>query len=88
MRTINHNYDADTLRELHTQCGSDEPIRDALGYLSLWGFESYPVVDLSILGKPGDMEILAYYRREAGGNAGFVMGAVWRTADQKFSFHS
>lgn len=87
-RTVNHNYDMETLRALHTQCGSDQPIRDALGYLSLWGLDSYPVVDLSVLGKPGDMEIIAYYRDETGTKARFVMGAVWRTADQSFSFHS
>lgn len=87
-RTVNHNYDIEALRDLHRQCESEKPIRDALGYLSLWGLESYPVVDLSILGKPGDMEILAYYRRFDGAQASFVIGAVWRKDEQSFSFHS
>lgn len=95
MRTININagsgkpgeVDADRWQQLHTQCGgTDEPIRAALGYLSLWNWSTYPVVDITIMGREGDMELCAFYRKEAGGKAEYVIGAVWH--GDHFGFHS
>lgn len=79
--------DADRWAQLHEQCGgTDEPIRTALGYLSLWNWSTYPVVDITLMGKPGDMELLACYRREPSGPAGYIIGAVWH--GDHFGFHS
>ena len=86
-RKINYNFDGEQMAHLHMQCGeSDKPIRDALGYLTLWNLSSNPIVDITILGQPGDMEIIAYYRQEEGGQAKYVIGAVWH--DDHFGFHS
>lgn len=79
--------DADRWAQLHEQCGgSDAPIRSALGYLSLWNWSSYPVVDICLMGRAGEMELLAFYRKEPGGPAGYTIGAVWH--DDHFGFHS
>lgn len=95
MRTINISAgcldtgetDADKWVQLHEQCGgTDEPIRAALGYLSLWNWSTYPVVDIVLMGRKGNMELCAYYRNEAGGKAGYVIGAVWH--GDHFGFHS
>lgn len=81
------DVDADKWQAFSTQCGGDKPIREALGYLSLWNWSTYPVVDITIMGEaPGSLELLAYYRTEPGGQAGYVIGAVWQ--GNRFSFHS
>jgi len=95
MRTINISaghlaagqVDSDKWMQLHEQCGStDEPIRTALGYLSLWNWSSFTHVDIVLMGEPGEMELLASYRKEAGGRAGYTIGAVWH--DDHWGFHS
>lgn len=96
MRTINISAghlaegetDADRWAALHTQCGgTDEHIRNALGYLSLWNWSSYPHVDICLFGETGgNMELLAMYRKEAGGSIGYSIGAVWH--GDHFGFHS
>ena len=80
--------DADRWAQLHEQCGgTDEPIRDALGYLSLWNWSTYPHVDIVLMGNvTRELELIAYYRPAAGEKAGYVIGAVWH-ADH-FGFHS
>ncbi len=79
--------DADKWAQLHEQCGgTDEPIRAALGYLSLWNWSSFPHVDIVLMGRKGDMELCAYYRKEEGGPAGYTIGAVWH--GDHFGFHS
>lgn len=79
--------DADKWEQLRRQCGGDEmPIREALGYLSLWNWADYPHVDIVLMGREGSMELAAYYRKEAGGPAGYVIGAVWH--GERFGFHS
>lgn len=79
--------DADKWQQLHRQCGdTDTPIREALGYLSLWNWTGYPHVDIVLMGREGNMELCAYYRNEAGGPAGYVIGAVWHGTH--FGFHS
>lgn len=86
--------DADKWAALNRQCGgSDVPIRAALGYLSLWNWSSFPHVDIVLMGRGGCMELCAYYRTEAGGKAGYVIGAVWHenAAEEHgghFGFHS
>ncbi len=74
-------------QQLRHQCGDDDKaIRDAIGYLSLWNWSGYPHVDIVLMGREGDMELCAYYRKEPGGKAGYVIGAVWH--GDHFGFHS
>ena len=87
-RTVNHHFDAGKLESLAETTSMAEVYR-ALGYLSAWNMTGYPVVDLAICGEPTDsepMEILAYYRKEAGAVPGYVIGAVWN--GERFGFHS
>ena len=78
--------DADRWQRLNEQCGGDEPIRNALGYLSLWNWSSFPHVDIVLMGGAGEMELIASYRKEKGGPAGYAIGAVWH--GDHFGFHS
>ena len=79
--------DADRWQKMSEQCGGDEPIRKALGYLSLWNWSTYPFVNIVLMGdSEGEMELLASYRKEEGGEAGYTIGAVWHGND--FGFHS
>lgn len=78
--------DADRWQHLSNQCGGDEHIRAALGYLSLWNWSSYPYVDIVLMGSEGEMELIANYRKEAGGPIGYAIGAVWH--GDHFGFHS
>jgi len=94
MRNVNINAgfsqsgetDADRWAQLNEQCGGDKPIRDALGYLSLWNWDGFPHVDIVLMGSKGEMELLATYRKEAGGEVGYAIGAVWH--GDHFGFHS
>ena len=78
--------DADRWQQLNNQCGGDEPIRAALGYLTLWNWSSFPYVDIVLMGDEGSMELIASYRKEKDGPAGYTIGAVWH--DDHFGFHS
>lgn len=78
--------DADRWQQFSDQCGGDQPIRDALGYLSLWNWSSFPHVNIAIMGKAGDMELTALYRKDAEGPATYVIGAVWH--EDHFGYHS
>lgn len=85
MRTVNHNYTADQLGALREQCLNEQLIYQAVGYLSTWNL-SFPVVDLCILGGHNELEMIAVYRKEAGGPIGYSIGAVWH--GDHFGFHS
>jgi len=83
----NDETDADKWEKLHNQCGgSDEPIRKALGYLSLWNWSTFPYVDITLMGDENNMELIANYRKEPKGNIGYSIGAVWY--QDHFGFHS
>jgi hypothetical protein len=79
--------DADRWQQFAEQCGgTDAQIREAIGYLSLWNWSTYPIVSILLAGEAGNMELTAFYRKERGEPAGYVIGAVWH--DGHFGFHS
>lgn len=82
----NNETDSDKWEKLHNQCGGDEPIRKALGYLSLWNWSSFPYVDITLMGNENNMELIANYRKEPKGNIGYSIGAVWH--QDHFGYHS
>ncbi|WP_454735397.1 hypothetical protein [Cupriavidus necator] len=85
MRTINIHLDAtevSTRRRLPAT--SDAYSFDgAIAYLSLWNM-NFQVVDIY---SDGDRDMTAYYRRD-GGSTGYVIGAIWRESEGRYSFHS
>ena len=93
MRTINISAgdcgdgqtEADRWQQLSDQCGGDEPIRKAIGYLSLWNWSRYPRVDIVLMGREGALELIASYR-EKEDQVGYAICAVWH--GDHFGFHS
>lgn len=94
MRTINisagyanpEETEADRWEQLKEQCGGNEEIQKAIGYLSVWNWDGYSHVDIVLMGKKGEMEMIATYRHEKGGEMGYTIGAVWH--NDHFGFHS
>lgn len=78
--------DADRWEQLYNQCGGETAVRSALGYLSLWNWTGYPYVNIVLMGREGEMELIANYRKEDGGTIGYTIGAVWH--GDHFGFHS
>lgn len=63
-------------------------VRDAqaaIGYLSLWGFPSFPVVDIHPDGKT---DLLAVYTDPENSARRYVIGAIWRSDENRYTFHS
>ena len=84
MRNIQYAFNAVELNALHHATDYKE-VCDALGYLSSWNM-SFPIVLIYIVDKD---EIRAVYRNsENDVYPGYVLAAVWREDDKKFSFHS
>ncbi len=86
-RTVTHGYTPDQFTQLCAVC-SPGNVFQAIGYLSTWGMEAHPHVNLGIMAsnEPGACEILAYYRKEPGGPVTYAIGAVWH--GDHFGFHS
>lgn len=85
--TDENTTDADRWEQLKEQCGGDQkPVLEALGYLSMWNREAYPVVNIVLVGERGSMELIACYRVEENGPIGYSIGAVWH--GDHFGFHS
>jgi hypothetical protein len=61
------------------------PYFQAVGYLTWWGQQRYPEVDIMPDGKTGDM--IAYYRDDTG-EVRYVIGAIYDRSNEKYSFHS
>lgn len=78
MRTINlHLTD---LPDVDTSA-----VRTAIGYLSLWAFPSFPVVDIH---HDSGRDFFAVYTDPANSGRRYVIGAVWSSDTQAYSFHS
>ena len=94
MRKININggyckeeeTETDRWAQFSEQCGGDEKIRDAIGYLSLWNWSTFPHVNIVLMGNAGQMELIASYYKEEGGQLGYVIAAIWH--GDHFGFHS
>jgi hypothetical protein len=50
-----------------------------------WGIPFYPVVDIH---HDGDRDLLAVYSDPANSDRRYVIGAVWSSDTQAYSFHS
>lgn len=57
----------------------------ALGYLSSWSVEGFDTVHIWTDRDPGDM-VASYTDTKS--ERRFVMGAIWRRDEGKYSFHS
>jgi hypothetical protein len=63
----------------------DNREREAINYLTLWSIPFYPVVDVH---HDGDRDFLAVYSDPANSGRRYVIGAVWSSDTQAYSFHS
>ena len=84
MRTINLLIDSDDMAEVMDAVHALQ-LKQAIGYLSLWGFPSFPVVDIHPDGKT---DLLAVYTDPARPDRRYVIGAVWSDSTKSYSFHS
>ena len=97
-RTITiHCYNEEEYGVIRQQTGSE--LFEAIGYLANWNSaEKFPYVHIRCTKgtADNDIELIASYwpyktAEEAAsytGRAGYVIGAIWRPDQRKFSFHS
>jgi hypothetical protein len=86
MRTVKLHIDNEQLTELMKLIDVKHSVIHAVfGRLSMWGFGSYPVVDIY---HDGDADFVAVYREETGSPPRFTIGAVWHKEDKEYGFHS
>ena len=84
-RIIDLRIDAVTLTEISNACGGNKQLFLALGYLIQWNM-SFGHVTITGYVDEDCPEMTAVYRREAGGDVGYVIGAIWH--GDHFGFHS
>lgn len=87
MRTIQINFDSAALNEMCDNADTQE-VRKAIGYLSSWCPDSFPIVDIF---RDTKTDLMAVYRKrpyEQGDLPGYVIGGIWDSGSQSYSFHS
>ena len=83
MRNINITIDSATLNGMADNTAGKH--REAIGCLCTWGLPKFPYVEIA---HDGGNDMLAVYRAQEVGPAGFAMGAIWHELEGKYSFHS
>jgi hypothetical protein len=85
MRTVEIQY----MGELHeVRKRTEGKIDDAIGYLSMWALHDTGLAYVSIMITSHDCEAAALYKRSKDAQGGFLMVAVWREAEKRYSFHT
>jgi hypothetical protein len=87
-RTVRLYLTFDEQIAINEYTGNRRDLEAAIGYLSTWGL-THPYVNIYLRSKADEPpELLAVYTDEEGGQAKFVIGAVWDTDNKRFGFHS
>jgi hypothetical protein len=63
----------------------DNREREAINYLTLWSIPSFPVVNIY---HDGDRDFVAVYTDPANSGRRYVIGAIWRSDESRYTFHS
>lgn len=85
MRTINLLIDSDDMAEVMGAVHAQQ-LKAALGYLVSWGIDGYSVVDIR---RDGKTDLLAvYYNLRTPADRRYVIGAIWRSDENRYTFHS
>lgn len=88
MRHVEYSFDGEALTELRHATDA-QAVCDALGHLSVWNL-TFPFARIHISADKTEL-VAAYYKADPSGGterADYVIGAVWRDDDKRFSFHS
>lgn len=82
-RTVDLQITQGQLVEIAVDTNTWDKLWEAIGYLSSWSADNYPIVRIYRDGNGPDMA--AVYLK-ADGELGYVIGAVWH--DDHYGFHS
>ena len=66
----------------------DSATRVAIGYFTIWGATSYPMLNIYPDHFGSDRDLVAVYREFIGGEPQYVIGAVWDGRKEQYSFHT
>lgn len=85
-RTVAIQSEANSHEKFREETGAE--YFEAIGYLASWAISSEKYAHCTIWLNDSEMEMTAIYRATPDGETNYVIGAVWRRNERRFSFHS